>query len=112
MRFALAGLTLVTVATLSAPAATKDSWVLPGTARACPQHGVGFVQAPGSDSCVRIGGRVAAEAGTGSRRVSRDQIAGFGASGSVSLDARTNTEMGPLRAYMRVRAGDHTGRRD
>jgi hypothetical protein len=112
MRFALAGLILTAAATASGPSAARDPWVVPEVARACPQHGPGFVQVPGSDTCVRIGGRVAAEATAGSRRIARDQIAGFGASGSVTLDTRTNTEMGPVRTYFRVRAGERTGRYD
>jgi hypothetical protein len=109
MRLALVALTLVAAAS---PAAATEPWAVPETARACPQHGPGFVQLPGSTTCVKIGGRVVAETTTGSRRIARDQIAGFGASGRVSLDARTETPYGPVRSYIRVKAGDGTSRRD
>jgi hypothetical protein len=108
MRFALASLALA----VAAPAAAAEPWVVPETARACPQHGPGFVQVPGSTTCVKLGGRVVAETTTGSRRVARDQLAGFGAGGRVSLDARTETPYGQVRSYIRVRAGDGTSRRD
>lgn len=107
--------TLVFVAAVgSGPAALAQEpaprWELPPATRACPQHGPGFVGVPGSNTCVRIGGRVVAETTVGARRVARDQIAGFGASGSVSLDARTRTEFGTVRTFVRVKAGDPTGR--
>ena len=92
--------------TVAAPAAAAEPWTLPETVRACPQHGPGFVQVPGSATCLKVGGRVVAETTVGARRIARDQIAGFGASGRVSVDARTDTAYGPVRTYMRVRAGD------
>src|SRR5689334_4455286 len=110
MRFATLSLLLAGFG--AAPALAVEPWTVPETARPCPQQGPGFVQVPGSSTCVKLGGRVVAETTLGSRRVARDQISGVGASGSVSLDARTNTEYGPVRAYMRVKAGNTTGRRD
>ena len=79
----------------------------PGSSmQACPQYGQGFVQVPGTSTCIRIGGRVRMDYGFTSRRaISRDQIAGFGPSGSVSADVRTDTAAGPVRAYVRTRAG-------
>ena len=76
-------------------------------ARACPQYGAGFVEVPGTTTCIRVGGRVRADyvASSSRRTISRDQIAGFGPSGSVSADVRTDTAAGPLRAYVRTRAG-------
>lgn len=75
--------------------------------RACPQYGAGFVEVPGTTTCVRIGGRVRADyVATSSRRtISRDQISGFAPSGSMSADVRTETDAGPLRAYVRTRTG-------
>ena len=96
--------------TVAAPAAVAEPWTLPETVRACPQHGPGFVQVPGSATCLKVGGRVVAETTVGARRIARDQIAGFGASGRVSVDARTDTAYGPVRTYMRVRAGDGAAR--
>jgi hypothetical protein len=91
------------------PALSLDRVPVPDPLRACPRYGPGFVEVPGSTTCMRIGGRVTSEYTTGTRRVSRDQIAGFGASGRVSVDTRTDTAYGPLRSYVRVRAGSNTG---
>lgn len=79
----------------------------PAPMQACPQYGAGFVQVPGTATCIRIGGRVRADYVVTSRRrsISRDQVSGFSPSGSVSADVRTETGMGPLRAYVRTRAG-------
>jgi hypothetical protein len=71
--------------------------------RGCSQHGPGFVQVPGTATCVRIGGRVASEYGGSTRRDAHGS--GFGTSGRVSVDTRTDTAYGPLRTYVRVRAG-------
>lgn len=112
MRRLAALLTLCASAGVGLPALAQQAprWELPSSVRACPQYGTGFVQVPGSATCVRIGGRVVAETTVGSRRVSRDDIAGFKTSGRVSIDTRTQTELGPVRTFVRVRAGDRTGR--
>lgn len=34
----------------------------------CAEYGVGFVQMPGSTTCIKIGGSIGTEAGGGSRR--------------------------------------------
>lgn len=86
-------------------AAAAEPLAVPETVRACPKYGPGFYQVPGSSTCLRIGGRVTSEYGTATKRVSRDRIAGFGTSARVSVDSRTDTEYGPLRAYVRMRAG-------
>jgi hypothetical protein len=76
---------------------------LVSAARECPQYGPGFVQVPGTATCVRVGGRVTSEYGTSTRRSTRG--AGFGSSGRVAVDTRTDTAYGLLRTYVRVRAG-------
>jgi hypothetical protein len=77
------------------------------SAQACPQYGQGFVQVPGTSTCIRISGRIRADYVVTSRRrtKSRDQIAGFAPSGALAADVRTETSAGPLRAYVRTRAG-------
>ena len=77
----------------------------PSATEACPQYGAGFVQVPGSSTCIRVGGRVRADYVVTSGRSSRDRASGFSPSGSVSADVRTDTAAGPLRAYVRVRGG-------
>ena len=78
--------------------------------RSCARMGPGFIAMPGTTSCVRIGGRVTAQTTVGARRISRDRTVGAGASGTVSIDIRTDTPRGPFRTFVRVRAGDPTGR--
>lgn len=74
--------------------------------RSCPQHGPGFVEVPGTTTCIRIGGRVRSEiqVSTGRSRRSADASA-LRNSGQVSLDARSDTPYGPIRTYVRVRGG-------
>lgn len=78
-------------------------------ARSCPDHGRGFVQVPGTATCMRIGGRLRGEAQTGKRRISADEIASFRNEGRLSLDARTQTDYGPVRTFVRIRGGNATG---
>lgn len=78
-----------------------------GAAAACPQYGAGFVQVPGTSTCIRVGGRARADYSvtSGRGKIGRDRISGFGPSGSLAAEARSETEAGPLRAYVRTRAG-------
>lgn len=76
--------------------------------RSCPSSGPGFLEVPGTSTCIRVSGRIVTDVTGGTRRVSREDVVGLGASGSVALDARTNTEYGPVRGYVRMRAGQGT----
>lgn len=95
-------------ATLAAPLAPA-----PGLARelkrpgpvadpACARHGPGFVAVAGSSTCVRLSGRVGAES-TIVRGGAPDSSGGFNA--RVSVDARTETSLGPVRTFVRVGPG-------
>lgn len=87
----------------------------------CAKHGQGFISIPGSETCLRIGGRVSMVAGTGpaamgglrpdARIGSGASSSGYGTgvSGRVEMDARTPTEAGTLRTFVRIRAGSGTG---
>lgn len=97
---------------ISEPAAAVDRPVPVEPVRACPREGPGFIMLPGTTTCVRIAGRVSAQATAASRRVSRDDIVGLGATGRVSLDARSDTPYGPVRGYVRMRAGQGSGPHD
>ncbi|WP_313898800.1 porin [Methylobacterium sp. E-045] len=72
-------------------------------AKPCPRHGSGFVRIPGSDTCIRIGGR----ARTGLDLRARDDgpasrpIVG----GRLAVDTRVDTDYGPVRTYVRIDAG-------
>lgn len=69
----------------------------------CPGQGAGFVRLPGSGTCIRLSGRatagLAVQAGRGG--AAARPVAG----GRVALDSRTDTELGPVRTYIRVGAG-------
>ena len=92
---------------LAAPvlAAERPSAARPN---ACAHHGPGFAPVPGTDTCVRVSGRVRSEVDVGSAR----SIGGYGGGGGArlnaearaALDARTETDAGPLRTVVRVRA--------
>lgn len=79
-------------------------------ARSCPQHGPGFVEVPGTRTCIRVAGRVRSEYGSSTRSTSsRDGVSGLRTQGTVSVDTRTDTAYGPLRSFVRVRAGQVNG---
>ena len=68
-------------------------------AGSCPP---GFAMLETSDTCVRISGRVRADALVGSSRVRSQKSYDTQASGRVRLDVRKQTEYGPLRAVISV----------
>src|SRR5688572_11033035 len=74
-------------------------------ARPCPAYGAGFVQVPGTETCVRIGGRLRGEAQAGGRRTLTREIVGFRSEGRLNFDTRTQTDHGPVRTFVRVRGG-------
>ena len=77
--------------------------------RVCSAHGAGFFYIPGSDTCIKIGGRVRFEYQYGQTYNRRDNATGMRALGRFELDARTSTEYGLLRAYTRVNFARRTG---
>lgn len=68
-------------------------------ASSCPP---GFAMLQASDTCVRISGRVRADALVGSSRSRSSDSFQTQASGRVRLDVRKQTEYGPLRAVISV----------
>jgi hypothetical protein len=83
--------------------------------RICSTHGAGFFYVPGSDLCLKIGGRVRAEyryfepqwSSPGNGRY--NDAVGFRARGQLDVDARTSTEYGVLRAFARYRITRSSG---
>jgi hypothetical protein len=68
--------------------------------RVCSAYGAGFFFMPGTDTCLKVGGRVRAEVAVGERwRYAQDSV-GFRARGQVRLDARTATAYGTLRTFI------------
>jgi hypothetical protein len=99
-------LPLIAVAALIAGSPTmagdlQTAPLVPG-AVPCPSKGQGFVRMPGSESCVRVSGRVAA---------GMDVRAGHGAAaaplvaGRLAIDNRTDTDLGEVRTYLRIGNG-------
>jgi hypothetical protein len=91
--------------------------------RVCSVHGAGFWYIPGTDTCIKLGGRVRADyiyaspanswstAKAGSSGIIVDpgtftygrniDASGFEANGRLNVDVRTSTEWGTLRAFFR-----------
>lgn len=77
--------------------------------RVCTTHGANFFVIPGTDTCLRIGGRVRAEfryLEPGSRG---DDAYSTRARARIELDARTPTAYGNLRAFLRYEVTRNTG---
>ena len=77
--------------------------------RVCSAHGAGFFYIPGSDTCIKLGGRVRFEYGYAPAFNRQSNATGMRALGRFELDARTSTEYGLLRAYTRVNFQRRTG---
>lgn len=65
----------------------------------CPP---GFAQLQASDTCVRISGRVRADALAGSSRFRASDSVRMQAGARIQLDVRKQTEYGPFRAVIAV----------
>jgi hypothetical protein len=88
--------------------------------RVCDAYGAGFFYIPGTQTCLRISGRVRAEyayqtnrrSGAFGGMISSARSAddtGMRARARVNLDARTQTSWGTLRAYMRYELTSNRG---
>lgn len=71
----------------------------------CPGYGVGFVRPPDSTTCTRVSGRVAA--GANLRAGRRDTIAAPAIAGRLAIDTRTESDLGPVRTFIRIGNGRH-----
>src|SRR5215212_8415146 len=70
--------------------------------RVCSTYGAGFFYIPGTETCLRVGGRVRAEYLYAEPIVRAQDAIGFRARGRVQLDARTATAYGLLRTFVRL----------
>jgi hypothetical protein len=77
--------------------------------RVCSTYGAGFFYIPGTETCLRIGGRVRAEALYLEPNNRADDAIGFRARGRIQLDARTATAYGLLRTFVRFEMTRDTG---
>ncbi|NBJ13933.1 porin [Microvirga arsenatis] len=70
--------------------------------RVCSTYGAGFFYIPGTETCLRVGGRVRADYVYGEPFDRSQDAIGFRARGRVQLDARTQTAYGLLRSVVRL----------
>lgn len=71
--------------------------------RTCPTYGAGFFVVPGTNSCLKVGGRVRADYIFNNDLVRTADKNTFRARGYVILDHRTPTDFGLLRTFIRGR---------
>jgi hypothetical protein len=77
--------------------------------RVCSTYGAGFFYIPGTETCLRVGGRVRAEFAYVEPNDREDDSIGFRARGRIQLDARTATAYGLLRSFVRFDITHNTG---
>jgi hypothetical protein len=77
--------------------------------RVCSTYGAGFFYIPGTETCLRVAGRVRAEYQYLEPQSREDDSIGFLARGRVQLDARTATAYGLLRAFVRMEMDRRSG---
>ena len=77
--------------------------------KVCPTYGPGFFYIPGTDQCIKVGGRVRADYVAGSAASAQvtpvtraDALNVFRARAYLYMDQRQNTEYGLLRTYGRL----------
>ncbi len=77
--------------------------------RVCSAYGAGFFFIPGTDTCLRVGGRVRAEYRWQEAFGRADNASGFRARGRLNIDARTQTAYGTLRTFFRYELTGNRG---
>lgn len=77
--------------------------------RICSTYGHGFFYIPGTETCLRVGGRVRAEYLYLEPTDRLQDTIGFRARGRINIDARTATAYGVLRTYIRMEMTRNTG---
>src|SRR4051812_14660023 len=69
--------------------------------RVCNTYGAGFFYIPGTDTCLRVSGRVRAQYLFAQPLTRASDATGFYTRGRIQLDARTATAYGLLRSVVR-----------
>jgi hypothetical protein len=77
--------------------------------RVCNSYGAGFFYIPGSDTCMRLSGRVRGEYRYNQRFTRAEDVTGMRARARLNVDTRTQTEYGVLRTYARYELTADTG---
>lgn len=103
----VAGLAAVSVASAADLPSRKAAPV--EYVRVCSAYGAGFFFIPGTDTCLRISGRVRAEYRYLEPLTRAADAAGWRARGQLNLDARTQTAYGTLRTFFRFEATRNSG---
>ena len=70
--------------------------------RVCSQFGAGYFYIPGSDTCLKLSGRVRADANYNEPFTRQANTTSTRARGYIGVDAFTATDWGPLRASFRI----------
>lgn len=90
-------------ATITAvPAAAFERAPLPSESamEPCPAQGSGFAKIPGTSTCIRLSGRVAAGADLGTSSTHPSPT-----TGRFQIDTRTPSEQGGMRTFVRIGNG-------
>jgi hypothetical protein len=77
--------------------------------RVCSTYGEGFFYIPGTETCLRIGGRVRADALYAEPFSRANDAFGVRVRGRLNVDARTQTAYGLLRTYVRFEITQNSG---
>ncbi len=77
--------------------------------RVCTAHGAGFFFIPGTDTCLRVGGRARFEYQYSSQNARATDVSSWRGLGRLNIDARTATPYGTLRAFIRFEIASRTG---
>jgi hypothetical protein len=77
--------------------------------RLCSTHGTGFFYVPGTDSCLRISGRLRADYLYLEPFTRAQDMIGLRARGRINFDHRLATEYGLLRTYIRYEIDRNSG---
>jgi hypothetical protein len=77
--------------------------------RVCSTYGEGFFYVPGTDSCLRLSGRVRVDVGYLEPLSRADDAFGIRVRGRVNFDHRTSTAYGLLRTYIRYEIDRNSG---
>jgi len=81
--------------------------------RVCNAYGAGFFYIPGTQTCLRVAGRARFETEFVTPKNQNDGNGGgvgYRAIGRIALDARTQSEYGPVRAFVRLDVAYRSGR--
>ncbi|WP_244641987.1 porin, partial [Chelatococcus reniformis] len=78
--------------------------------KVCSVHGVGFFYIPGTDTCIKIGGRAQFQYEFAQyRSLNGNDRSNFIGAGRIQVDARTSTAWGTLRTFVRFDIASRTG---